>query len=138
MAATEVDSVAVTDFMVADLTASMAAAMASTAVAMDSMVEVMATTADTMDTMAETAGIMATMAETMDTTGMVTTMDITVAGGRGSTAQAGVIRGTPMGAMDIPITALITIRAMGTRMGAITAATTAAPTTTMDMPPVQE
>jgi acetylornithine deacetylase/succinyl-diaminopimelate desuccinylase-like protein len=106
---------------------------------METIVEGMGTTAVAMATTAETTGIMATTVDIIDTTGMVTTMDITVTGGRGSMALAGVIHGTPgMGAMDIPITALTTIRAMATHMGAITAATTAAPTTAMATPTVQE
>jgi hypothetical protein len=114
-------------------------AVGSTAEVMDTMVEVMGTTAEVMDTMAETIGIMATTEDTADTTGIVDTTDIMVAGGRGSTALVGVIRGTPgIRAMDIPITGPITIRPMATRTGATMAAITAALTTEIGMPPVQE
>ena len=104
--------------------------------ATDPMEEAMDIIAGAMDT-AETTGIMATMEDTVDTTGIAATMDITVTGGRGSMALVGVIRGTGIRTMDIPITAPTTIRPMATRMAATTAAaTTAALTTEMTMPPV--
>ena len=109
-----------------------------TAAATDPMEEAMDIMAGAMDTTAKTAGIMATTADTVDTTGIVDTMDITVTGGRGSTALVGAIHGTPgIRTMAIPM-APTTIRTMATRLGATPAAITAARTTEMAMPPLQK
>jgi hypothetical protein len=135
------DSAAAAMGLMAEATDLMAEPVGSMAEAADTTVEAMGTMEDTADTTVEAMGTTDTADTTEDTIdpGIVATMDITVTGGRGYLALAGVIRGTRgMGTMDIPITAPTTIRPMATRMGGTPAAITAGLTTEMAMSPLQK